>query len=145
MIKQDLNTLKTDLVFELRYNCQSDDFCLRRSITEFGQLRPIIIDQNNNIVDGFKMYQILTDLGMTQGLVKQITTDNYIRTRLELNLFDKKLDPIPIIQQFEKLGEAELLKMNSPFPRQDMIGWIKMLTWDWTIYKNKEMEGSVLW
>lgn len=144
--KQNISQIKNDKVFEFRYATEADDFCLLQSIKQIGQIRPIIIDQDGEIVDGNKLYGYLKSLGIQEVYTITIPVDNYAAKRLELNLWNKMIDPIPFYKKLKEIGQDKLESLNLPFKSSDLNGWVEMLSWDWDIYKNKQMNTSqTLW
>lgn len=142
--KVNISQIKNSKVFEFRYNSEQDDYCLKKSI-ENGQLRPIVVDQEFEIVDGNKLFNFLVQLGYTEVYCLQINVDNYIAKRLELNLWSKMIDPIPFYKKLQELGQ-DVDKLNIPFKQSDIAGWVEMLSWDWDVYKNKQMKSvNTLW
>lgn len=141
MIKTNISQIKTNKVFEFRYDHENDDFCLKKSIETYGQLRPIIVDQEMEIVDGWKLFKILKELNYSEVFFIQLNTNDYTSTRLEFNSFKKQIDPIPF---YIKLKEVNRETINLPFKKETLNGWVELLNWDWNIYKNKEM-NTVLW
>lgn len=139
--------LKQNKIFEFRYKSEQDDYCLLESIKKYGQLRPILITQDFEIIDGNKLYNILLSLGVDsiQWKVIHTSTDlDYIKLRLELNCWSKRLDPIPLYKKLEEVKDS-ISTLNIPFPKKDLLGWIEMLNWDWSIYKSDKTQSDTLW
>lgn len=141
-----MEKLKQNKIFEFRYKSEQDDFCLKESVKKYGQLRPIIVTNDMEIIDGNKLYDILISLNIKPE-IKIINIENeldYIKLRLELNCWNKRLDPIPFYKKLEEIKEL-LPMLNIPFPKKDLEGWIEMLGWDWSIYKSKVQVTDTLW
>lgn len=139
--------LKQNRVFEFRYKSEQDDFCLRESVKKYGQLRPIIITQNNEIIDGNKLYNYLLEIKSNNIETKIIQIDNeqdYIKLRLELNCWTKQLDPIPLYKKLKEIVDL-IPFLNIPFSKKDLLGWVEMLSWDWNIYKSSKTQSDSLW
>ena len=139
--------LKQKQIFEFRYKSEQDDFCLRDSVKKYGQLRPIIITQDNEIIDGNKLYNYLLEIKSNNIETKIIQVDNeqdYIKLRLELNCWSKQLDPIPLYKKLKEIVNL-IPSLNIPFSKKDLLGWVEMLSWDWNIYKSSKTQSDSLW
>lgn len=141
MIKVNISQIKTNKVFEFRYDFEADDFCLKKSIETYGQLRPIIVDSDMEIIDGYKLFSFLKEMSYSEVMIKEIKYEDYNSTRLELNSFKKQIDPIPF---YTKLRDIDREKANLPFKKETLDGWVELLSWDWNIYKSKTSD-SILW
>jgi len=139
--------LKQNRVFEFRYKSEQDDFCLQESVKKYGQLRPIIITQDNEIIDGNKLYNYLLEIksnNIETKIIQVINEQDYIKLRLELNCWTKQLDPIPLYKKLKEIVNL-IPSLNIPFSKKDLLGWIEMLSWDWNIYKSSKTQSDSLW
>lgn len=141
MIKANISQFKINKVFEFRYHHEYDDHCLKVSFDKYGQLRPIVVDKDFEIIDGYKLYKFMIESGVDECFYIQIDSKNYDEERLEFNIFRKQIDPIPF---YKKLATLKLEEVNLPFTLHTLKGWVELLTWDWGIYKSKT-KGDTLW
>jgi len=139
--------LKQNKIFEFRYKSEQDDFCLRESVKKYGQLRPIITTKDNEIIDGNKLYNFLLEFKSNNIETKVIDINNeeeYIKLRLELNCWNKQIDPISFYKKLRDIANF-IPTLNIPFSKKDLLGWVEMLSWDWSIYKSNKTQQDSLW
>jgi len=83
-----LNTLKP-LSANVRYHPEPQIKELARSLSQFGQVRALVIDEDNNILIGNGMYSAMLLLGWTEGSAYQVEGMNEIQKK-KLILSDNK-------------------------------------------------------
>ena len=82
----------------------------RRSVEMFGQIRPIVIDENNGILAGNGLYETLLSLGHTEAdcyVVKGLTEKEKKKLMLADNrIFDLGVDDMKVFDEFiAELGD----------------------------------------
>lgn len=150
IVEIDIFQIKSSKVFEFRYDQEMDNFALKKSIQSNGQIRPIVIDQENEIIDGNKIYKFIMESGQKTISCVQMNINSeseYVMKRLELNTWNKMIDPIVFYKYLKQIKESNMLdKLNVPFKSQSIEGWIELLSWDWDKYKNKQLKSpDTLW
>ena len=63
---------------------------LEKSISENGQLEPIVISRSNRILSGHRRFQSMKNLGVEECLCRYLDTDNEIITLIEFNQYRQK-------------------------------------------------------
>lgn len=84
---------------------------MKRSVTKFGQIRPIVVDESNVILAGHGVYIAMMDLGMKKASVYRISgmTEN---DKKRLILADNKIadlglyDQTKIFEMLDSLGDT---------------------------------------
>lgn len=116
------------------------DSSLLKSVKQYGQLRPIVINQNYVIIDGHKLYDICLSLNMEQVWICIVPTENSEQTHLELNTIHPKINPISFYRSVR--DHVDTSNNCIPFSKKHLEGFIKLLDFDWESFKNKTQNVS---
>lgn len=104
---------------------RQSNLALMRSVMANGQLRPIIINQNGEILDGHRLYEAMLRIGYKEvWILRRSTKDNDRCISVAMNLatvFDK-VRPETVYSIVKK--NKEVLKYL-PYPRAQMERWTK--------------------
>lgn len=114
------------------------DFKLKKSIEKYGQIFPIIINQDNEIIKGHNLFKVLSDLKIEKIWVKKINSKNKEQVYLELNFLQKEIDAVKSYKYMQKINLDETV---IPFQRIEIENFKKLLSFDWSIYKNQEINS----
>lgn len=101
------------------------NFALMRSVKKHGQLRPIITDQNFQILDGNRIFDIMLRLEHKQVWILRRQTDNGdrgIAVVMNLRTVFDKVRPETVYSIVKK--NKEVLNFI-PYPRAQMERWTK--------------------
>lgn len=128
-----------------RKSIKNDDastkILLEKSIKKYGQIYPIIINKQYEIIKGNTIYSILKKLNFETVYVKIIDCDNDDQLYLELNLL--KGEPNPI-ECFELMKNIDKVDNCLPYHKHQIEDFIKLLEFDWSQYKTQSNSISDL-
>lgn len=114
---------------------KNDDFkvktLLEKSIKKYGQIYPIVVNADYEIIKGNTVYSILKKLKFEQIEIKIIDC-NSAQLCLELNLL--KGEPNPI-ECFSLMKEIDKSDNCLPYTKDQINDFIKLLSFDWGQYK----------
>lgn len=105
---------------------------LKYSIKKFGQLRPIIIDEYFEIIEGHLIYKAIKEIGLNYCYILKIenlSLQDKIDIYNSLNLLQNKVKPVDL---FEKWNNSNINLDNNciPFEKKDIIKYLKYLNWN---------------
>ena len=116
-------------------------FLVKNMIKKYGQIYPIIINKNYEIIKGNTVFEILKELNFDEVFVKVIDCDNNIQLYLELSMNNGELNPIECFEQFKRIDvENNFL----PYTKLQILDFIKLLEFDWSMYNAKRNNISDL-
>lgn len=104
---------------------KQSELALMRSVIANGQLRPIITDQNYEILDGNRLYSAMVAIGYTEVWILQrsMQDDNRcVSVVMNLGTVFNKIRPETVYSIAKK--NEEVLNLV-PYPRAQMKRWIK--------------------
>lgn len=129
----DINTIK-DIQIDIA-DKDINMYFLKKSIETYGQLRPIIISKDNEIIDGHKLYRICKSLNFTEVYVKKIEV--FIKEQLycELNLITSKLNSVEVFKYIKNYIDID--NNCLPFSKQELQGFIHLLDFSWDNFSQK--------
>jgi len=110
------------------------DASILKSIKTYGQLYPIIIDKENNIIKGRTIYRMCKDLSIDNVWVNQIEC-NSKQLYLELSLLQKEVN-VPL--SFAYMKEIDKENNCLPFSKDEVKSFIKILDFDWKQFKKDD-------
>ena len=91
------------------------------SIHKFGYLQPIVVDQNNNIVDGFHRFLALKEKGFHQEI--DVVRVN-LETEEDLKLLSQTMNKLRGSHNLQKdISEMEVLMGYKPDELQSLLGF----------------------
>lgn len=106
----------------------------------FGQLKPLIVDQDNVLIDGHALYDALKRYSFKEVWIKRVTTSNRKQLYLELNLSHMDIDAVECLKY---LRECDLRNAALPWTPSKIEEMIKILDFEWDTYK-KDRQSDVL-
>ena len=130
----DIDKIKTDKIISSNKSSNFQKLTLKRSIIKYGQTRPIILNKNYEIIDGYVLYDFLKKLKYTQVYVLIIDTENIEQAYSELNILNDNIDTITFFK-FLRDGKIDLKNNILPFSFKDLNDFISLLD-----YKDKKEE-----
>jgi hypothetical protein len=108
------------------------------SVKKYGQLKPIIIDQNDIIIEGHQVYKALKQCSIDQVWTKKINVPNRKQVYLELNLSQRDVDAVECLLY---LKECDLSSAILPWTPSKVSEMLEILNFDWDTYrKNRESD-----
>jgi hypothetical protein len=107
---------------------------LIESLKKYGQIRAIVLDQDNNILDGHKLFKILLDLGEKECWVVKVKTTSIEEGNIDLNFIKSEIDSVSFLKSMAKVDVSKLI---IPISQDERLRYKEMLTWDWHVYKTK--------
>lgn len=115
------------------------EICLLNSIKKYGQLKPIIINNNNEIIEGHNLFRMLKKLDIDQVYIKKIDNVNEYQLYCELNLIYNEIDAVDF---FVYLRDYVNIDNNViPYSKKELTNFIKLLDFDWQEYlSSKDQE-----
>lgn len=115
------------------------EFNLKKSVKKYGQLRPIIINQKNEIIDGHKLYKVFKELLFKEVWIVRIETDKKEQIYCDLNINKSELDAVEFFKYVRDFIDIE--DHCLPFNKEELKGFIKLLTFDWTKFGKKSSKS----
>lgn len=112
---------------------------LKKSVQKYDQLRPIIINKNNEIIDGHKLYKVLKGLNYKEIWVKKIDTIKKEQIYCELNINKAEIDSIKFFRYVRDYIDIEDNCLN--FTKQELKGFIKLLDFKWENFNKQEKKN----
>ena len=130
-----IDQLKTDLSSIKKFDPNKYSQ-LKKSIQQYGQLRPIIVSKDLTVLDGYLLLKGLKELLYKEVFIKKTKIDNYFEFRLAYNSLNFDINQIQFLAE---LKDLEVNRDTHIFPyTDDEIQAYKNLTiFDWDQYKNK--------
>jgi hypothetical protein len=128
--------VKRSIKFFERFKYQK----LVSSIKKYGQLKNIVVDLNYNIIDGHLIYRALKQLEIEEVWIRRVETQTPYLLYVELNLLVFDINPVQLIKYMEK---SSLENNCIPHSEKDIQGLLKLLHWDWNIYKKKNIKKGL--
>ena len=119
---------------------RNKDAIIQNLIDTFGQLRPLVVDQDTILIDGHAVYEAMKRLSLKEVWIKRIITSNRKQVYLELNLSQKDIDAVDCIKY---MRECDLNTAALPWPPGKIEEMTKILDFEWDSYK-KERQSDVL-
>lgn len=110
------------------------------SVKKYGQLKPIIIDQNDVIIEGHQIYKALQHCSIDQVWTKKIDTSSRKQVYLELNLSQREIDAVECLLY---LKECDLSSAILPWAPSKVGEMLEILNFDWDTYR-KDRESDTL-
>ena len=117
----------------------TSEFNLKKSVKKYGQLRPIIINQKNEIIDGHKLYKVFKELLFKEVWIVRIETDKKEQIYCDLNINKSELDAVEFFKYVRDFIDIE--DHCLPFNKEELKGFIKLLTFDWTKFGKKSSKS----
>jgi hypothetical protein len=107
---------------------------LKKSIQMYGQLKPIIVNESLEIIDGHLIFKSMKELNLTDVYIKKLKIENSAEFRLSYNSLSFELDQIQFLKELNKL---EIDKSNHIFPytNEEIERYKKLFLFDWDQYK----------
>jgi hypothetical protein len=112
------------------------EFNLKKSVMKYGQLRPIIINQNNEIIDGHKLYRVCKELKLIEVWIKKIDTNKKEQIYCELNMIKTELDAISFFKYVRDYVDLE--DHCLPFNKRELKDFVELLKFDWNTFNKKQ-------
>ena len=110
---------------------------LKKNIKKYGQLYPILIDANFNIIKGNTIYKILKELNHNDIWVNIISIDNKDQLYLELKLLKNEPNPIGC---FKLMKNIDLSDNCLPYNKRQINDFINLLSFNWNSYKTQKSD-----
>lgn len=150
-----MEIMQLDTLFERPYSVmhveEIDNSRLLQSLITYGQLRPIIINETREIVDGMRLLKCLTVLGRKEALVRTIgAQDDYhiLTAYLQINLSHAEIDVIAFAEMLDKMQKAEMslntIARITCHDLSEVKDIIKLLTFKWSDFERAQDETSQL-
>ena len=115
---------------------------MKKSVKKYGQLRPIVINMDNEIIDGHKLYKILVSLDFSDVWVIKVEIENKEQLYCELNINKTELDPVLFFKYVKYNVNIE--DHCLPFSTKDLRGFITLLDFNWDSFdKIKSSKYSI--
>ena len=122
-----IDQIKEVAEFKNFYESQSDDSenQLKSSIEREGQLLPLIISRDNQLIDGYRRLKLLCDLSINDVKIQFVDTDPSIALRVSLNMYRLKTDndlTKEVLQVFKSVEKRQGKGNNgTPYDRYTII------------------------
>lgn len=111
------------------------EFNLKKSVIKYGQLRPIILNYNNEIIDGHKLYKICKELLFKEVWVIKIDSNKKEQIYCDINLNRSELDAVSFFKYVR--DHINLEDHCLPFNKKELKGFIELLKFDWEDFGKK--------
>jgi hypothetical protein len=131
-------TLITDTQIDISEK-DINNYFLKKSIETYGQLRPIIINENNEIIDGHKLFRICKSLSYSQVYIKKINISLKEQLYCELNLINSKLNSVEVFKYIKNF--IDINNNCLPFSKQELQGFIQLLDFSWDNFDQKNKKS----
>jgi len=135
-----LRVIKLSDTGSLKFDDPEKDFNLHKSVEKYGQLRPLIINQDNVLVDGHRLLVALKRAEYTEAMVLKIETNTVEAAKCEINGLVYEEDPIKFIKA---LKEVDPENNCLPLKRAEINYYLELLDFDWKVYDRKKVKGSL--
>lgn len=109
-------------------------------IRKYGQLKPIIIDQNDVVIEGHLIYRALKLCEIKEAWTKKVDTQNRKQLYLELNLSQREIDAVECLLYLKECNTSVAMLPWSPSKIGEML---EILNFDWDTYR-KDRETNTL-
>jgi hypothetical protein len=116
-----------------------NNYFLKKSIETYGQLRPIIINENNEIIDGHKLFRICKSLNYPQVYIKKVNISLKEQLYCELNLINSKLNSVKVFKYIKNF--IDINNNCLPFSKQELQGFIQLLDFSWDNFDQKNKKS----
>lgn len=114
---------------------------LMKSIKEYGQIKPILLNNKYEILDGHIVYSILKQLNISDVWVKIIDTNKSPeQVYLELNMLDHQLDGL---ESFKYMKKCNLDDNCLPYTKQELEYFISLLSFNWEDFNPEEKQVNL--
>lgn len=124
-------------------SCMRNDpvklFGIKKSLQQYGQLKPIIVDESYNIIEGHLIFQSMKDLNFEECWIKSVPGVNKDQLYVELNLLQGEPQPVEF---FKKFKNTNLDDNCIPFQKQDLVKFVEYLQFDNTKYKESKKDKN---
>ena len=110
---------------------------LKKNIKKYGQLYPILIDANFNIIKGNTIYKILKELNHNDIWVNIISIDNKDQLYLELKLLKNEPNPIECFKLMKNIDSSDNCL---PYNKKQINDFINLLSFNWDLYKTQKSD-----
>ena len=111
---------------------------LTKSIKTYGQIKPIVVNEKNEILDGHILFKILKQLGYKDVWTVEVGTNGRSAEQvyLELNFLDHELDGF---ESFKYMTKIDLDDNCLPFNRKELEYFISLLSFNWEKMEDDEV------
>lgn len=127
----DLNLYKKDNSF----------FFLKKSVIQYGQLRPIIVNGDNEIIDGHKLYEVCKSLNFSEVEIKRVSCKNKVQLYCELNFPISEVNHILFYKYLK--SDIDIENNNLPFDKIKLKNLLSIFNFDWNNF-GKEIKRKTL-
>lgn len=110
---------------------------LKKNIKKYGQLYPILIDANFNIIKGNTIYKVLKELDYDDIWVNIISVGNKDQLYLELKLLKNEPNPIECFKLMKNIDSSDNCL---PYNKKQINDFINLLSFDWNSYKTQKSD-----
>lgn len=110
---------------------------LIKSIKTYGQIKPIVVNEKNEILDGHILLKILKQLNYQDIWTIKVNTQGRPAEQvyLELNFLDHELDGL---ESFKYMKKIDLDDNCLPFNRKELEYFISLLSFNWEKFEEEE-------
>lgn len=122
----DIDKIKTKNIISSNKTSNQNKICLKRSIIKYGQTRPIVLNKNFEIIDGYVLFTLLKSLGYKEVFVLIIDVENIEQSYCELNILNDNIDTITFFKYLRD-GKIDLKNNILPFSLKDLKDFIKLI------------------
>jgi len=128
MERINIDKIKTEKIVSANKSLTHQKNTLKRSIIKYGQTRPIVLNKNYEIVDGYVLYTLLKSLKYKEVYVMFIDVKNSDEQAYsELNILNDNIDTVTFFK-FLRDGKIDLKNNILPFSFKDLNDFIKLIT-----------------
>jgi ParB-like chromosome segregation protein Spo0J len=110
---------------------------LYNHIKKYGQLYPIIVTKDMEIVKGRSIYKVCKELGLLEVYINKINVINYDQIYLELSLITQEVDTIKILKGIKNMDEEYIL----PFSKKEIASFKEILDFNWDQFNTKKRKS----
>lgn len=121
----------------------------RAVISSYGQIRPIIINPQNYVIDGWALRNAMREMNYSEAecLVYDLNEDQSRLLRLQINLPKNDDDLLYIAKEVKGLVEGDFFNfkkvlMNLPYEEKEMRDLINLLDYDYSKLDTVEVDSS---
>lgn len=123
---------------------------LLESIKKYGQLHPIIVNQNNEIIKGQSILTVLVELNFKTVFVKRLQTDDDLdvfNVRKLLHDTQKNIDILNVaiaIHELKNKHSVDEISKKLKIPQEELLNYIDLLKLDNLIKEKQNKEQPKL-
>src|SRR3990167_7651776 len=100
---------------------------LKNSIKEIGLLQPIVIDEDNNLIAGFRRLKAFQELKLTDIPVNIVNIENSLRGEYDENSIRKDFAPSEAVAIWQAMEDKQGLRSDSEPSEKKIVKASKLL------------------